>query len=118
MVDRVLRDELVGADPLQREWLWHRMWEMDRTEELPLYILGLVDMVLWDLAGRVANQPTWQLLGGFRRSIPAYASTVTFATRRGVPRRDHAVPRPWLPRDQAARLGDARADAAIVPRRA
>jgi L-alanine-DL-glutamate epimerase-like enolase superfamily enzyme len=35
---------------------------------------------LWDLAGRVANQPTWQLLGGFRRSIPAYASTVTFAT--------------------------------------
>jgi L-alanine-DL-glutamate epimerase-like enolase superfamily enzyme len=80
IVDRVLRDELLGADPLQREWLWHRIWELDRTEELPLYILGLVDTALWDLAGRVANQPTWQLLGGFRRSIPAYASTVTFAT--------------------------------------
>lgn len=78
--DRVLRDELTGADPLQREWLWHRMWELDRTEEFPLFILGLVDTALWDLAGRVANQPTWQLLGGFRRSIPAYASTVTFAT--------------------------------------
>ena len=46
----------------------------------PLYILGLVDTALWDLAGRIANQPTWQLLGGFRRSIPAYASTVTFAS--------------------------------------
>jgi L-alanine-DL-glutamate epimerase-like enolase superfamily enzyme len=80
IVDRVLRDELIGADPLQREWLWHRLWELDRTEELPLYILGLVDTALWDLAGRYANQPTWQLLGGFRRSIPAYASTVTFAT--------------------------------------
>ena len=78
--DRVLRDELTGADPLQREWLWHRMWELDRTEEFPLFILGLVDTALWDLAGRVASQPTWQLLGGFRRSIPAYASTVTFAT--------------------------------------
>jgi L-alanine-DL-glutamate epimerase-like enolase superfamily enzyme len=57
--DRVLRDELTGADPLQREWLWHRMWELDRTEEFPLFILGLVDTALWDLAGRVANQPVW-----------------------------------------------------------
>src|SRR5215212_8438454 len=80
IVDRVLRDELVGADALAREWLWHRMWELDRTEELPLYVLGLVDTALWDLAGRVADQPTWQLLGGFRRSIPAYATTVTFET--------------------------------------
>lgn len=80
VVNRFLRNELVGSDALQREWLWHRLWELDRTEELPLYILGLVDTALWDLAGRVANQPTWQLLGGFRRAIPAYASTVTFAT--------------------------------------
>lgn len=79
-VDRVLREELIGADALQREWLWHRVWELDRTEELPLYILGLVDIALWDLAGRAANQPTWQLLGGFRTSIPAYASTVTFGS--------------------------------------
>jgi L-alanine-DL-glutamate epimerase-like enolase superfamily enzyme len=80
IADRVLRDELLGSDALQREWLWHRLWELDRTEEFPLYILGLVDTALWDLAGRVSNQPTWQLLGGYRRSIPAYASTATFAT--------------------------------------
>jgi L-alanine-DL-glutamate epimerase-like enolase superfamily enzyme len=80
VVERVLRDELIGADALQREWLWHRLWELDRTEEFPLFILGLVDTALWDLAGRVSDQPTWQLLGGFRRSIPAYASTVTFGS--------------------------------------
>jgi L-alanine-DL-glutamate epimerase-like enolase superfamily enzyme len=80
LVTHVLRDELTGADPLRREWLWHRMWEIDRTEELPIYVLGLVDMALWDLAGRVAGQPTWQLIGGFREAIPAYASTATFAT--------------------------------------
>ena len=78
LVERVLRDELVGADPLQREYLWHRIWEIDRTEELPLPALGLVDIALWDLAGRLAGQPTWRLLGGFREKIPAYASTVTF----------------------------------------
>jgi L-alanine-DL-glutamate epimerase-like enolase superfamily enzyme len=79
-VARVLREELTGADPLQREWLWHRMWEIDRTEELPIYVLGLVDVALWDLAGRAAGRPVWELLGAFRTEIPAYASTATFAS--------------------------------------
>ncbi|MFE1852219.1 enolase C-terminal domain-like protein [Streptomyces sp. NPDC002387] len=80
LVDRVFRDELLGADPFQREWLWHRIWELDRIHELPLPALGLIDVALWDLAGRVQNRPVWQLLGGFRDAIPAYASTSTFAT--------------------------------------
>jgi L-alanine-DL-glutamate epimerase-like enolase superfamily enzyme len=80
LVDRVLREELVGQDARQREWLWERLWEVDRTEYLPIHLLGLVDTALWDLAGRAANMPTWQLLGGYRTSIPAYASTVTFST--------------------------------------
>ena len=80
LVDRRLRAELVGQDPLQREWLWHRVWELDRIEEFPLYVLGLVDIALWDLAGKAVGLPVHQLLGGFRTSIPAYASTVTFAT--------------------------------------
>jgi L-alanine-DL-glutamate epimerase-like enolase superfamily enzyme len=70
----------VGADPFRREWLWHRVWELDRIHELPLPTLGLIDIALWDLAGRVASQPVWQVLGGFRTSIRAYASTSTFAT--------------------------------------
>jgi L-alanine-DL-glutamate epimerase-like enolase superfamily enzyme len=80
LVDRVLRDELLGADPFQREWLWHRIWELDRIHELPLPVLGLVDIAVWDLAGRVYDQPVWRLLGGYRDAIPAYASTSTFDT--------------------------------------
>jgi L-alanine-DL-glutamate epimerase-like enolase superfamily enzyme len=78
LVDRVLRDELVGQDPLNREWLWHRMWEVDRIEELPLPLFGIVDIALWDLAARLYNLPLWQFLGGYRTSLPAYASTSTF----------------------------------------
>ncbi len=80
IVDRVLRDQLVGEDPLQREWLWHKLWELDRVEEIPLYLLGMVDTALWDLAGREVGMPTWQLLGGSRKEIPAYASTVTYSS--------------------------------------
>jgi L-alanine-DL-glutamate epimerase-like enolase superfamily enzyme len=80
LVDRVFRPELIGQDPYRREWIWHRIWELDRIEELPLPSLGLVDTALWDLAARASNQPVWQLLGGYRESIPAYASTTTFET--------------------------------------
>jgi L-alanine-DL-glutamate epimerase-like enolase superfamily enzyme len=80
VIDRRVRDELLGADPLRREWLWHRMWELDRIEEFPIYIQAVVDEALWDLAGKVAGLPVHQLAGSFRESIPAYASTVTFGS--------------------------------------
>lgn len=78
IVERRLRAELVGVDPLAREFLWHRMWEVDRIEEFPIYIIGTVDVALWDVAGKATNLPVHQLLGPFRTEIPAYASTVTF----------------------------------------
>jgi L-alanine-DL-glutamate epimerase-like enolase superfamily enzyme len=80
LVNRRLREELVGEDPFRREWLWHRVWELDRIEEFPLYVLGLVDMALHDLAGKALGVPVHELLGGFRTEIPAYASTVTFSS--------------------------------------
>src|SRR6187551_2172976 len=80
IVDRVLRDELVGERADRREWLWQRLWELDRTEEFPIWLFGVVDVALWDLEGRVLGVPIHRLLGTYRDSIPAYASTVTFST--------------------------------------
>lgn len=80
LVRRRIRQELIGQDPMQREWLWHRIWELDRIEEFPLYALGLVDIALWDLAGKALGVPVHALLGAFRSEIPAYASTVTFSS--------------------------------------
>lgn len=80
IVDRRLRDELVGADPLMKEHLWQRIWELDRIEEIPIYGLGLVDIALWDLTAKIAGLPLYTLIGGYRDRIPAYASTVTFST--------------------------------------
>ncbi|PDQ36269.1 MAG: racemase [Candidatus Lumbricidophila eiseniae] len=80
LVERRIRSELLGVNPLRREWLWHRMWELDRIEEFPLYTLGAVDDALWDIAGKAAGLPVHELIGSFREEIPAYASTVTFDT--------------------------------------
>src|SRR4029077_650702 len=80
IVDRVLREELVGERADRREWLWHRLWGLDRTEEFPIWLFGVVDVALWDLEGRVLGVPVHRLLGTYRESIPAYASTTTFST--------------------------------------
>src|SRR4029453_10252431 len=38
-----------------------------------------LDVALWDLAGQITDQPTWQMVGGRDRRVRAYASS-------GVPR--------------------------------
>lgn len=77
-IARHLREELVGVDPLRREYVWRRIWELNRVEYYPVNFLGVVDVALWDIAGKAAGLPVHQLLGGYRDSLPAYASTVTF----------------------------------------
>src|SRR5262245_29505459 len=80
LVDRRFREMLVGRDPLLKEDLWERVWEIDRIEELPIYALGLADVALWDITAQVAGLPLYRVIGGYRDRIPAYASTVTFET--------------------------------------
>jgi L-alanine-DL-glutamate epimerase-like enolase superfamily enzyme len=64
---------LVGRDPLQRETLWRDL----RPRAFPLApgAMAAIDIALWDLLGKVANLPLYQLLGGARDKLPAYAST-------------------------------------------
>lgn len=113
LVDRVWRDELVGQDPLQREHLYHRIWELDRLEEFALPYLGTVDLALWDLAARDAGLPLWQLLGGARTKIPAYASTTTYdTTEEFLAVADRALAMGY-PAIKLHAWGDARKDAAL-----
>lgn len=74
---RYLLPEIMGRSPLEREALWYRL----RTLNTPLVpqALSLVDIALWDLAAKAAGLPLWQLLGGARDRVPAYASTPLLA---------------------------------------
>ena len=38
--------------------------------------LSGIDMALWDLRGKAANMPLYELLGGTRRRVPAYAGGI------------------------------------------
>jgi len=82
MVERRIANELLGKDPLNTEFLWERIWDIDRLEEFPIYVLGLADIALWDIKGKVAGLPVYKLLGGYRDSIPAQASTTSYDTEK------------------------------------
>ncbi len=64
---------LIGKDPLQREPLWDAL----RSRVFPLApgALAAIDIALWDLFGRHADRPVYQLLGGACQRIRSYAST-------------------------------------------
>jgi len=66
-----IKPMLVGQDPLDREKFWKWMW----VANVPEPVVGVVDMALWDLAGRAAGLPVAKLLGGARDRVKAYAST-------------------------------------------
>jgi L-alanine-DL-glutamate epimerase-like enolase superfamily enzyme len=71
-----LKPLLLGRDPLDRESLYQTLWGRGRLTMVRS--IGAVDVALWDLAGKIAGLPIHQLLGTYRRSIPAYASSQTF----------------------------------------
>ena len=70
---RHLAPVLLGRDPRDRAEIYHDL----RPRVFPLSpgALAAIDVALWDMAGRIEDKPLFELLGGTRSSIPAYAST-------------------------------------------
>ena len=73
---RHLIPALIGRDPRQREAIIYDL--RPRVFPRPPGALALIDIALWDIAGKLAGQPLYRLLGGARDRIPAYASTPMF----------------------------------------
>ncbi|MDR7418243.1 MAG: mandelate racemase/muconate lactonizing enzyme family protein [Armatimonadota bacterium] len=79
IVRDLLTPIVLGADPLDVDVLWERMYS---TMRLRAHLSGFlleaisgIDLALWDLAGKILNVPVVKLLGGaYRRHVKVYAS--------------------------------------------
>lgn len=73
-----LAEMLVGADPLNVEALWDKLYTgsaMTGRRGLGICAIGALDMALWDIRGKALGVPCWQLLGGPKKDhIVPYAS--------------------------------------------
>jgi len=69
---------IIGQDPLNIELLWDRMYASRHDLRHPsLYatpVISGIDIALWDIKGKAANMPIYQLLGGkYHEKLRAYA---------------------------------------------
>jgi L-alanine-DL-glutamate epimerase-like enolase superfamily enzyme len=76
-LERVIKPQLIGADPLQPGR--HRERLVNGTRALPYpttsSFAGVIDIALWDIMGKVAGLPIHALLGGAARTeVPLYWS--------------------------------------------
>jgi D-galactarolactone cycloisomerase len=76
IVELVIQPMILGMDPLDRDVIWHKVYNLMRDhgqKGMPLQSLSGVDIALWDIAGKVMEQPIHKLIGGAHRStVQAY----------------------------------------------
>jgi L-alanine-DL-glutamate epimerase-like enolase superfamily enzyme len=81
-IDSILAPECVGRDATQLGKLsldLQKKFHVFGRSGAFIYGLSAIDIALWDIAGKVAKQPVYQLLGGSDvASLPAYASLVRY----------------------------------------
>ena len=71
IVEKVIQPMVLGMDPLDRDVIWHKVYNLMRDhgqKGMPMQSLSGVDIALWDIAGKVANLPISKLIGGTHRT--------------------------------------------------
>ena len=74
---------IIGDDPMLIEAIrgkLHAAAAHCGPEGIFTLALAAIDIALWDIKGKVSNQPLWKLLGGNRDKVPTYASGALMRT--------------------------------------
>lgn len=81
-IDQMIAPLCVGRDPTAISALMHDLAHTVHgagRSGPAMYALSAIDIALWDIAGKIANQPLYKLLGGSARTdLPAYASLLRY----------------------------------------
>ncbi|HUQ94037.1 MAG TPA: mandelate racemase/muconate lactonizing enzyme family protein [Bryobacteraceae bacterium] len=76
IIDTHLKDLLIGANASNIDLLWEQLFHSTSfygRRGVPIMAISGIDLALWDIAGKVAGQPVWRLLGGAaREKVTAY----------------------------------------------
>ena len=74
IVENVIAPMIMGDDALNRDVIWHKVYNLLRDhgqKGMPLQALSGVDIALWDIAGKATGLPIHALIGGtFRDDVP------------------------------------------------
>ena len=67
IVEKVLAPMIIGEDPVNKEHIWQKIYNLLRDsgqKGMPIQALSGLDIALWDILGKKAKLPLYQLVGG------------------------------------------------------
>jgi L-alanine-DL-glutamate epimerase-like enolase superfamily enzyme len=79
LIERYLKPVVVGQDVDRTEQTWQDMWwalHYAGRGGHATSAISAVDVALWDLRARRANQPLWRYFGGYDARVPVYAGGI------------------------------------------
>ncbi len=79
IVENAFKELLIGQSPFDTERIWHHLYRICLPygrHGSAIHALGAVDTALWDLKGKLLEEPVYRLLGGgTREKIKIYGTT-------------------------------------------
>ena len=79
LIEGALKPQVIGEDPLNTERIWDKMYWATLQygrRGVAISAMSAMDIAIWDLKGKILNQPVHKILGGHRDSVPSYGSGV------------------------------------------
>lgn len=69
---------LIGADPRDTNLLWDQMYRASLyygRKGLAIAIISVIDLAIWDLLGKLRNEPVYKMIGGRTKDfLPCYCT--------------------------------------------
>jgi len=87
VIEKELKPILLGEDPCLRDRIWRKMYKRYFQHGRGGILLGAisgVDIALWDLMGKKAGMPVYQMLGGYTDRVRVYASGGFYMEGKGL----------------------------------
>ena len=76
IIENVISPMILGEDPVNKEKIWHKVYNLIRDsgqKGMPIQAISGLDIALWDILGKKAKLPLYQLIGGkYNDEIAAY----------------------------------------------
>ncbi|GIJ30317.1 D-galactarolactone cycloisomerase [Micromonospora qiuiae] len=94
IINQQLAPLLIGRDPLDLAGLWELMYRATHLwgrRGVETYAISGIDIALWDLLGKVTDQPLHRLLGSAKQEVRAYYAPSLKSPERMVPEARRAV---------------------------
>ncbi|RWA03024.1 hypothetical protein EKO27_g12081, partial [Xylaria grammica] len=94
---------LIGADPRNTNLLFEQMYRASMfygRKGLPTAIISVIDLAIWDLLGKLRNEPVYKLIGGAARErLDFYCTGPEPAAAKAMGFWGAKVPLPYCPAD-------------------